>query len=353
MVALAPGHLLDRVPVGHDQPVEIELLLEHPGHQRAVAVQLAQRLRPARRPRVVADHHGGRSGIERGVIPRAVNGGELCGVAAVLTLVDALERPAIADEVLHAGGNIALAGQFALQPAHQRAAQFRDHGGIAGIAFIGAAPALILHHGDGGREGPADPGGADLLRGRPPDPLDQIGIVRRAQPDIVREHRCPHHIVVAMNRVGAPDQRDLHRHVGGQRRLRIGIGQTGPVGQAGVLVHPRPGPAAVQDRTDVVLAHLIGRDRADFGLGHLPDLLLQRHPRHDLRDPRLHGRIDRLGRRAGRKRGDDFRLAGTPFRRWRFSRRCRRGRNGFARTAAGRQQRDQRKGKQSLRARGI
>ena len=54
-----------------------------------------------------------------------------------------------------------------------------------------------------------------------------------------------------------------------------------------MLVLARPGAAAVQHRADAVLPDLVRRDRGDLGLGHLPDLLLQRHPREDLLDPLL------------------------------------------------------------------
>ncbi|KIU01475.1 hypothetical protein QU38_01425, partial [Staphylococcus aureus] len=75
----------------------------------------------------------------------------------------------------------------------------------------------------------------------------------------------------------------------------IGVRQRGPVGDGRVLPHPRPGAAAVEDRSDVVAAHFVRRDRADVRLSHLADLLLERHAAHDARDPRFHRGIGRGG----------------------------------------------------------
>ena len=119
--------------------------------------------------------------------------------------------------------------------------------------------------------------------------------MRGAEPDIVREERRAIDIVVPVDRVGAPDHRHLDRHVGRHRRAVIVVGQLQPVADAGVHVHARPGAAAVEDRAEIIAADIVGRDRADVGLGHLPDLLLERHSGDDRAD----ARFDRgLGRTA-------------------------------------------------------
>ena len=69
------------------------------------------------------------------------------------------------------------------------------------------------------------------------------------------------------------------------------VGQLQPVVDARVHVHARPGAAAVEDRADIVVADVVRRDRADVGLGHLPDLLLERHASDDRADARLDRRI--------------------------------------------------------------
>ena len=59
--------------------------------------------------------------------------------------------------------------------------------------------------------------------------LDQLGIGGRAKADIVRKERGAAHIVVAMDRVGAPDQRQLDRSIGGHRCSPISIGELQPI----------------------------------------------------------------------------------------------------------------------------
>src|SRR3546814_17894337 len=73
-------------------------------------------------------------------------------------------------------------------------------------------------------------------------------------------------------------------------------------------------------RAEVVLAHLFGRDRLDLGLGHLPDLLRQRHPGHDLAHARLDRRIGGDGavdrseeRRVGKECVSTCRPRGAPY----------------------------------------
>ena len=133
------------------------------------------------------------------------------------------------------------------------------------------------------------------LRGRVADPRHQRRIVRRAEPDVVREKRRAVDIVVAVDGVGAPDHRHLDRHVGRHRRAIIFVGQLQPVVDARVHVHRRPGAAAVEDRAEIIAANLVGRDRANVGLGDLPDLLLERHAGDD----RANAGVDRGFRRAG------------------------------------------------------
>ena len=111
--------------------------------------------------------------------------------------------------------------------------------------------------------------------------------MRRAEPDVVRKHRRAVDIVVAVDRVGSPDHRDLDRHVGRHRRVVISLRQREPVGHARVFVLARPGAAAVEDRAEIIAPHIVGSDRPDVGLGHLPDLLLERHSGDDPPDQRF------------------------------------------------------------------
>ena len=167
-------------------------------------------------------------------------------------------------------------------------------------ALVGAAPAVVAHHGHGGRERPVDAGGAHLARDGLADALDQRRVVGGAQADVVREQRAAVDVVVAVDGVGAPD----HRHLDAMSVLieasnqRVGHRQPGVA--RGVLVHARPGAAAVEHRADVVAAYVVGRDGADVGLRHLADLLGQRHVVDDGADLRLLRGVER-GRRLERR----------------------------------------------------
>ena len=57
------------------------------------------------------------------------------------------------------------AARFALQALHEDAGIRRHDARVFRIAFVGAAPAIVLRHRDGGREGPVDAGGAHLFGG--------------------------------------------------------------------------------------------------------------------------------------------------------------------------------------------
>jgi len=113
------------------------------------------------------------------------------------------------------------------------------------------------------------------------DPPHQQRIVRRAEPDIVGKEGRSIDIVMPVNRVGAPKNRHLDRHVGRHRRTVVIVGLLQPVVDAGVHVHRRPRAAAVEDRPDVIAPHFVGGDRANVRLGDLPDLLLQSHAGDD------------------------------------------------------------------------
>ena len=168
-----------------------------------------------------------------------------------------------------------------MQAADDRLGVGADERGIGRIAFVSPAPARILRHRNRRREHPGDPGRPDRPRGGVADARQQRRIVRRAETDVVREERRAVDVVVAVDRVGAPDDRDLDRHVGRHRRVVEALRQCEPVGHARVLAVARPGAAAIEDRAEIVAPDIVRSDRPDVGLGHLPDLLLERHSGDD------------------------------------------------------------------------
>ena len=131
-------------------------------------------------------------------------------IAVDVALINALRGAAIAKEMLGRGRNLAHAekagfARAALQAFNHRCAQFGDQRGIFRIAFIAAAPAIIARHGNGGGEGPVDPGYLDFNRSRRANAADQIRIASGTKRDIVRKHRRTDDIGVAVHRVGRPD----------------------------------------------------------------------------------------------------------------------------------------------------
>jgi hypothetical protein len=140
-----------------------------------------------------------------------------------------------------------------------------------------------------------------------PIALDQLRIARRAEADIVREHGGAEDVVVAVDGIRAPDHRHLDRHVGRHRRVVEGV-RPAPASRpraracrCSASCRRRSGPS--QDNT-------CGRrpaSRLDLGLGHLADLLLQRHAGRRSRNPRLERgslriALFRCGQASGRRR---------------------------------------------------
>ena len=174
-----------------------------------------------------------------------------------------------------------------MQAANDRVGVGADERGIGRIAFVGPAPARIFRHRNRRREHPGDPRRPDRPRGGVADADQQLRIMRRAETDVVREKRCAVDVVVAVNRVGSPDHRDLDRHVGRHRRVVEALRQCEPVGHARVLARARPGTAAIEDGPEIIAPDILRSHRPDVGLGHLPDLLLERHPGDDPADQRF------------------------------------------------------------------
>jgi hypothetical protein len=202
-----------------------------------------------------------------------------------VTLVDTVGGAAIAEEMLDAGGDIATLDAVG---GARRALEALDHlSGIAGdqigilrIAFVGAAPAIVLRHGHGRAERPVDAGRGGLDGGRLADPADQLRVASGAEADVVREDSGTDDVGVAVDRIDAEDQRDLeiagpvfHRH--GAESAR-GVDPVLP--RRLVVLADRARIAAGENRTQRIFAQIVGPDRADVALDHLPDLLLDSHP---------------------------------------------------------------------------
>jgi hypothetical protein len=128
-------------------------------------------------------------------------------------------------------------------------------------------------------------------------------VERGAEPDLVRDHRGVEEVVVAVDGVGAVDDRDAEATVI-QGELLDRVDLVGP-GLA-VVAHGRPGAAAGEDRADVVdvedVVEQVGVQRAavpgcvrralehlDVDLAHLADLLVEVHAAEEVADPLVDG----------------------------------------------------------------
>ena len=159
---------------------------------------------------------------------------------------------------------------------------------VFGIAFVGAAPAVVLHHRDGRREAPVDAGRRGLCGGDRADLLDQRWIAHRAKADVMREQRRADDIVGAVDRVGAPDHRHHRTTVRAlDRGVVEGVEQLEPFRRGGEFVAVGRRIAAVEDRAELVRLEILGRDAGDVDLDELADLVLDAHLGEDRGDARL------------------------------------------------------------------
>ncbi len=119
----------------------------------------------------------------------------------------------------------------------------------------------------------------------------------------MRKDRGAEGDAVAVHGVGAPEERDLHGHVGLHRRGVIERRLLAPLREARTPVAARLRIRTVEDAAEVVALHVVGCRLEHIGLGHLADLLRKRHARDDLFDTRLHRGIARDGARDARPVG--------------------------------------------------
>ena len=219
--------------------------------------------------------------VDRGLVRGQVDRPEGRLVDVVHALVDrvagrgggAPRRPAIADVMLGGGRRRGGAGQvLALEAGDERLAELGDRQRVLAVALVGAAPADVLRDRHDRTEVPADAGRGHLGRGRLADPLHEVDIARRAEPHLLREDRGADDVVVAVDGVDAVQHRDAEPRV--ERRVLVVLDHPVPAGR---VVLCRGSAAAAEHRAEELGRHALGVDRALLQLGHLPDLLLDRH----------------------------------------------------------------------------
>ncbi len=281
-------------------------------------------------------HHRLRAGGDRRYVAGGVDVAQLRFIDRGIALVLAVVGAAIAEEVLDRGHHVVVVEE--VRRAGLALQALDEYAGVAGhqrrvfrIAFVGAAPAVVLRHRHGRREGPLHAGGAGLGGGDAGDLAQQFRVAGGAETDVVREQGGADHVALAVHGVDAPDDRDrLAAAAGIHRGFPERVGQRQPVLGRSVVLAAGVGAAAGQDRAEPVLAHVVRGDAGDVALHHLADLFLQRHRRHERVDAFLHRRVQR--QRPGRLRPVRGVDAGR--------RRALRGRRGTDDGRAGQRQRD-------------
>ena len=274
----AASDLAVAVPVTHHEAVEAQFVAQHAGQQRFIAVHFAAV------DRVEAGHDRFHTRPDGSGVGGSVDLLQLLDIAGHFALVDTLIGPAVAEEVLGSGNDMACAQPIGitlapLQAFDQRSAQRRDDLRILGIAFIGPAPAIILRHCDGGREVPVDPGDFDLGGGGFADAAYQIGVACRAKADIVREDRSPHHIGMAMHGIGAPhrgDDRLTVRLLRDRGEIHL-VRELQPFAGFGIFIAIGAAVAAIEIAAETIAAHVFGSEAVNLRLDQLGDLALHAH----------------------------------------------------------------------------
>ena len=224
-------------------------------------------------------HDRGRAGLDRGPVARQVHGAQRGFVDLGVALVDAARGAAVADVMLHRRHH-RHAG--ALQASHGGRPQQHGQFGRLAVAFVGAAPALILGDRDARTKGPVHAGGRHLDRRDPADLLDELRVARRPQPDVVGKHRGAPHVVVPVDGINPVQDRDAEPCLERLLLHPLDVGVPAFRRQIGDL-----GVAAAEHRSEEVLRHVGDLERAGIGLHQLADLLVERHAAHQVLDARL------------------------------------------------------------------
>ena len=143
-----------------------------------------------------------------------------------------------------------------------------------------------------------------LLRRRAGDLLDELRVARRAEADVVREERRAVEVAVTVHGVGAVQDRD--REPGCECRALVAVDHVRPADRR-VRVGLRA--AAADHRAERVRCDVrVRREEAPVDLRHLPDLLVERHPREEVGD--ACGDRRRNGRRWSGRRWSGRRWSG-------------------------------------------
>src|SRR5579883_858157 len=120
-----------------------------------------------------------------------------------VSLVHAVLRSAIPDVMLGRTKDEVALGQARLKSADRGAAEPRDQAWVLSKTLVGAPPTFVPGDCDTWRKGPMHARAGHFFRGNPGRLLDQAGVMRRAQPDVVGKHHRAVDVVVPVNSINS------------------------------------------------------------------------------------------------------------------------------------------------------
>ena len=282
------------VPVAEQQTVETHAPLEDLAEERPVAMHLHAM------PAGVGHHHRLRGRGDRRLVARRIDIAQLALARLVVPLVPAARGPAIAQEVLRRRQHVRPIEELRrtrnpLQALDHRRGVFPHQGRVFRVALVSASPARVAGHRHGRGERPVEPGDPHLEGSDLADAADELRIVRRSEPDVVGEERGTGNVVVAVDCVRAPQQRQGNRG-GGDRGVIEPVCEPQPLTRCRELVVAGRGVAAVEDGTEGIVPQIIRSDAADISLDKLTYLLRRRQAGEQSLHAGLELRIGRQGR---------------------------------------------------------
>ena len=197
IVGSAVTHLTHPVPVADYKPVKTEALLEYLRQECVIAMYFIAI------PAVERGHYREHPNIDRFWIACPVLGHQCLESKSSVPLVITTEGATIPNKMLRCRRHA-----YRLHGFHKGTGVFGHQPLIATERFIGSAPAIISSDRNSRAENPVNAGGTNFTCSGRRDVSYQGRICSRAQTDVVGKKRRSYHVVMAVNCIGAPDDRN-------------------------------------------------------------------------------------------------------------------------------------------------
>ncbi len=154
-------------------------------------------------PAIKRGHHGEHPNIDGFRIACPMLGHQCLEAKSSVPLVIATEGATIPDKMLRCRRN-----PYRLHGFHKGTGVFGHQPLIATERFIGSAPAIISSDRNSRAENPINAGGTNFTCSGRRDVSYQRRICSRTQADVVGKKRCSYHVVMSVNCICAPDDRN-------------------------------------------------------------------------------------------------------------------------------------------------